>query len=168
MLIWKDPMVDPNNTIMIPPVAVNHGPRPVSKSLSRYIPWVDRGLETNIWKRLGIQTFDTCDCLSNHMATFVVSNYDITAHSHDMSENRWLMFKIPHSVGLSCFQIAHDELCTGLFSSRTKESHTVDHQTCNPNSRQMKSTKTSNCVYNMIWSMYGDIQLKESFESDSE
>ncbi len=57
----------------------------------------------------------TCDRPSNFMATCVNPNCDIIIHTHFSSENTHKMFKIPEFAGLSCFEIAHDELCTGLF-----------------------------------------------------
>ncbi len=77
---------------------------------------------------------DTCDRYSNHIAACIRSNCDTIAHSHISSTNRWLVFKISQFVGLSCFEIAHHELSTVLFSVKSKISCTVDIQTCSKNS----------------------------------
>ncbi len=155
MLNWKDPMVECERTILLPVVSDNHFHKPVSNSANVHIAVQFDVKETSIQKSRGIQTADTCGRFSNHMATCINPNCDIIAHSLVSSTNRWLIFKNPHIIELSCFKIAHHGISMGLFSVTSKNS-------CIVNLWQQKSTKTSHRMCNMICSLYADINLKKS------
>ncbi len=159
MLNLKDPMVECERTILYPVASDNHCPKPVSNSANVCVWCVVWGLETRMQKSCGIETVDTCDRSSNHLATHINPNCDPIADSHVSSTNRWLAFKIPQFVGLSCFKIAHHEQSTGLFSVTARSSGAADIQTCFKCSWQHKSTMTSHIVCNMICCMYMDINF---------
>ncbi len=54
MLVWKEPMVEDHPVIMILPVGENHDPIAVCYSPTKCVWHVVCGLETSIWKHLGI------------------------------------------------------------------------------------------------------------------
>ncbi len=134
MMNWKDPMVEDDTVIISPPVGTpagkNHYPIPVSCSLTGCVWCVLCCLETRIWKHFGIQALNTCDQSSNIMQRCFNANCDIIAHSYGSSENRWMVFNIPEFMRLTCFEITHDKLCTGLFLSSIKKAATCNNQTC--------------------------------------
>ncbi len=138
MLNWKDPMVECERAMLLPVVTDKHCPKPVSKSTNTCIQCVVCSLERSVQKIVEFKQLTHCDQSSNHMLTCINPNCDIIAHSHVSSTNKGLVFKIPQFVGLSCFNIAHHELSMGLFSTTSKNSCTVDIQTCSKRSQQQK------------------------------
>ncbi len=104
MLNRTDPMDEYERTIFSPIVDVeNHCPKPVSKSAHVCIRCVVCGLETSIQKSLGIQTVDTCDQSSNHMATCINPPCDIMVQSY--VKQQYCHLFIPTTIVWSQFPI---------------------------------------------------------------
>ncbi len=79
MLNWKDPM-DQNESPMVFPVVIdNNIAKPISKTEPACIWCLVWGLETSIWKSLGICMIDTCDQSSNCMAIYLNTKCGIFA-----------------------------------------------------------------------------------------
>ncbi len=166
MLNWKNSRVKDDIKVKLPPVRPifweNHDPMPMSYWLPGFVWCVICGLKTSIWKSLGIQAVDTCDQSSHYMASCVNPSCDIIAHSHVPSDNKQMIFEAPEFVGLSCFQMAHDKLCTGFVSSSINNAGICNNQRYTKNYQQMKSTK-NHIICNIIRTMYANVKsLHES------
>ncbi len=145
MLNWKDPIDGIESPILIPVVINNHLPKPISKSEWVHIWCLVCGLQTSIWKSLVIQTVNTCDQSSNHMARYVCPKCGISAHSHVSYKNKRIVINIPEFCGLSCYKLS-----TRLFSSVLNNSFIENFQTCSKKVQQQKSTNMSHIACNMI------------------
>ncbi len=165
---WKDQINEIESPILLPAIIDNHLLKPISKSEPVCIQCLVCGLETSIQKSLGIQIVNTCDQSYSHMAICVHPKCGISAHSYLSYKIKWFVFNIREFCGLFCFEIAHHELSTRLFSSALNNSSIENFQTCSKKPRQQKSTKTSHVVFNMIQWMYADNEMKENEDSDSE
>ncbi len=98
------------------------------------------------------------------MATCNNHNCGIVGHSYVLSTNKHFVFKIPQFYWLSCFDIAHHELSTGLFTAMSSSFAMVNNQKCPQNSQQQKSTKMSHIECNMIQGMCTEVYSKQNYD----
>ncbi len=146
MLNWKDPIIEDDSITVPPPVWENHNAIPISNSPTSCVWCVVCGLETSIWKSLQIQIVDTYDRSSNFMAKCCNQHCDIIVNTHVLSDIKWMIFEFFGFLGLTCFEITHNNLYIGLFASSTERVVTIDDQTRNISSSNEINKNITSCM----------------------